>query len=250
MGHPFRITSMIAEIAGGVTLAGVATWLGFESMWPTMSLYGRSFIGLAPGSKQLALTYDDGPNDPDTLKLLDVLAKHEVKAMFFVLGKFVEEKPEIVRAVVAAGHTVGNHSWDHPRLIFASDAELRRQIERTQAAILDACGVSPTLFRPPYGGRRPGTLSEVRKLGLEPVMWNVTCYDWKATSADRVFAHARRQIRGGDVILMHDGDQLGMGADRRHTVEATDRLIAEYSAAGYEFVTVAEMMYRQLATSR
>jgi peptidoglycan/xylan/chitin deacetylase (PgdA/CDA1 family) len=233
---------MIPEIAGGVALAGLATWAGFESMWPTMHAYGRSFIGLALGSKQLALTYDDGPNDPNTLRLIDVLARHNVKATFFVLGKFVAQKPQIVRALVSAGHVIGNHSWDHPRLIFASNAELRSQIERTQKAIFDACGVTPTLFRPPYGGRRPGTLSAVRKLGLEPVMWKVTCYDWKPTTADKVFAHAQRQIRGGDVILMHDGDQAQMGADRSHTVEATDRLIAHYKAAGYGFVTVPGMM--------
>ena len=233
---------MIGEILGGLGVAGLATWAGFESMWPTLHAYGRSFIGLERGSPYLALTYDDGPNDPDTLKLMDVLARHEVRATFFVLGKFVQQKPEIVRALAAAGHVIGNHSWDHPRLIFASDAELRRQVEGTQSAIFDACGVTPTLFRPPYGGRRPGTLSSVRALGLEPVMWNVTCYDWKATSADKVVAHARRQISGGDVILMHDGDQRAMSADRGHSVEATDRIIAQYKAQGYQFVTIPEMM--------
>jgi len=233
---------MLPELAGGVAVAGLATWLGFESMWPTMHLYGRSFIGLPPGSRQLALTYDDGPNDPYTLRLLDVLAKHDVKATFFVLGRFVEQKPHIVRALADTGHAIGNHSWDHPRLILASSAELRRQVDRTQAAIFEACGVLPTLFRPPYGGRRPGTLQAVRRLGLEPVMWNVTCYDWKATTSERVFAHAQRQIRGGDVILLHDGDQQAMGADRAQTVAATDRLITHYKAEGYAFVTVPEMM--------
>jgi len=236
---------MLPEFAGGVAVAGVATWLGFESMWPTMHLFGRSFVGLPPGSRQLALTYDDGPNDPDTLRLLDVLARHNVKATFFVLGKFVEQKPEIVSALAEAGHIIGNHSWDHPRLIFASSAELTSQVERTQDAILDACGVLPTLFRPPYGGRRPGTLHAVRRLGLEPVMWNVTCYDWKATSGAKVFAHAQRQIRGGDVILLHDGDHARMGADRSHSIEATDRLITHYKGEGYEFVTVPAMMGAQ-----
>jgi len=233
---------MIPEIIGGVAFAGLATWAGFESMWPTLHAYGRSFIGLEPGSRTLALTYDDGPNDPHTLRLIEVLARHDVKATFFVLGRFVAQKPEIVRALAAAGHVIGNHSWDHPRLIFASNAELRRQVEQTQDAIFEACGVTPTLFRPPFGGRRPGTLSAVRELRLEPVMWNVTCYDWKATSAGKVVAHAQRQIRGGDVILMHDGDQRAMGADRSHTVEATHRLVAQYKAEGFEFASIPEMM--------
>jgi peptidoglycan-N-acetylglucosamine deacetylase len=236
---------MLPELTSGLAVAGLATWLGFESMWPTLSLYGRAFIGLPPGTRKLALTYDDGPNDAATLRLLDVLARHDVKATFFVLGRFVALKPEIVRALGDAGHTIGNHSWDHPRLIFASDTELRSQVERTQEAVLDACGVIPALFRPPYGGRRPGTFHALRKLGLEPVLWRATCYDWQATSADKVFAHAQRQIRGGDVILMHDGDQARMGADRRHTIEATDRLIAHYKSEGYEFVTIPEMMAAQ-----
>jgi len=240
---------MLPEIASGLTIAGLATWAGFQSMWPTSQVYGRTFIGLEPGSPYVALTYDDGPNDPWTMRLLEVLDRHSVKATFFVLGRFVQQKPAIVRALAAAGHVIGNHSWDHPRLIFSSNAELRHQVERTQSAIFDACGVTPSLFRPPYGGRRPGTLQAIRALGLEPIMWNVTCYDWKATSADKVFNHARRQIRGGDVILMHDGDQRAMGADRKHSVEATDRLIAKYKAEGYEFVTVPEMMSKQSAIS-
>jgi peptidoglycan/xylan/chitin deacetylase (PgdA/CDA1 family) len=233
---------MIAEITGGVALAGLATWAGLESMWPTLHAYGRTFIGLRPGSRQLALTYDDGPNDPDTLRLMEVLARHNVKATFFVLGRFVREKPEIVQQLVAAGHVIGNHTWDHPHLIFASNSELRRQVLQTQSAVFDACGVTPSLFRPPFGGRRPGTLSTVRELGLEPVMWKVTCFDWKPTSADKVFAHAQKQIRGGDVILMHDGDQLAMGADRGHSVAATDRLVAQYKTQGYDFVTIPDMM--------
>ena len=240
---------MLAEALSGVAVAGVATWAGFQSMWPTSQVYGRSFIGLQPGSPYVALTYDDGPNDPDTLKLIDVLGRHDVKATFFLLGRFAKQKPEIVRALVSAGHIIGNHSWDHPRLIFASNAELRRQVEQTQSAIFDACGVMPTLLRPPFGGRRPGTLQTVRALGLEPVMWNVTCYDWKPTSADKIVAHARRQIRGGDVILMHDGDQRAMGADRRHTVDATESVIAYCKSKQYQFVTIPEMMRKHTAIS-
>src|SRR5215469_8886716 len=143
---------MLPEIAGGVAVAGVATWLGFESMWPTMSLYGRSFIGTAPGSRQLALTYDDGPNDPYTLQLLEVLKRHEVKATFFLIGRFVQQRPEIARAIVEARHAIGSHTWDHPNLVLVGQSDLRAQLEKTQRAIFDATGVDAQLFRPPFGG--------------------------------------------------------------------------------------------------
>ena len=95
---------------------------GYQSMAATGQWYGKTFTGIRPGSKelrsqQLALTYDDGPNDPHTLRLLEVLAKHNVKATFFLIGRYVEQRPDIVREVVNAGHIVGNHTFSHPNLI-------------------------------------------------------------------------------------------------------------------------------------
>ncbi len=231
-------------------MAGLATWAGFQTMWPTSQVYGRTFTGLKPGSHLLALTFDDGPNDPYTGHLLEVLDRHQVKATFFLLGKFVQHKPEIARAVVSAGHAVGSHTWDHPNLIFTSSAETRRQLETSRQAILDATGVDSRLFRPPFGGRRPASLRVARALGLQPVMWNVTCYDWKAKSADEIVRHAERQIRGGNVILLHDGEFHRVGVDRSLSIEACDRILARYKCEGYEFVTIPQMMEQQrLATN-
>ncbi len=236
---------MLPSLLGGLGLAGAAVFAGYHTMSPTSQLYGRTFVGLQPGSRLLALTYDDGPNDPDTWRTLEVLERHAVKATFFVIGQFVQQKPEIARALVAAGHAIGNHTWSHANLIFTPKAEVRRQLELGRQAILDATGMEPTLFRPPFGGRRPATLRTVRDLGLVPVMWNVTCYDWKAKSAEEIVAHAERRIRGGDVILLHDGAHVRMGANRSRTVEASDRILTRYKAEGYEFVTVPEMMEKQ-----
>ena len=211
-------------------------------MLPSSQLYGRNFIGLPKGTRQLALSYDDGPNDPYTGQLLDVLAKHNAKATFFLIGQFAKQRPNIVRRVVEAGHSVGNHTWNHPNLIFCSAAETRRQIIDTQKAIEDACGVRPKLFRPPFGGRRPGTFAIAREQGLTPVMWGVTCYDWSATSNESIESKARDQIRGGDVILLHDGGHRAFGTDRSHTVTATGNLLREYSEQGYKFVSVPDMM--------
>ena len=229
-------------LVGAAGFAALATWAGFQTMWPTSQVYGRTFIGLQPGSPLLALTYDDGPNDPYTWQLLEVLQRHEVRATFFLIGRFVEQRPDIARALVSAGHAIGSHTWDHPNLIFASSVETRRQLQRTQQAIIDATGVTPTLFRPPFGGRRPASLRIARSVGLQPVMWNVTCYDWKAKSADEIVAHAERQIRGGDVILLHDGEFHRIGVDRSRSIDATDRILSRYKAEGYHFLTIPEMM--------
>jgi peptidoglycan/xylan/chitin deacetylase (PgdA/CDA1 family) len=226
----------------GAGLAAAAVSAGYQSMAPTGQWYGRAFTGLPRGSKKLALTYDDGPNDPHTLRLLDVLAAHHVRATFFLIGRYVKQRPDIVRQIGAAGHAIGNHTFDHPLLIFKSEAEIRRQMEDCNHAIVDAVGKPPKLFRPPFGGRRPTVFRIARSMGLEPIMWNVTGYDWNAPPAEEIERKVSRRITGGNVILLHDGGHLAMGADRSQTVDATDRLIAKYEADGYEFVTVPEMI--------
>jgi peptidoglycan/xylan/chitin deacetylase (PgdA/CDA1 family) len=105
----------------------------------------------------------------------------------------------------------------------------------------DAIGEHSNLFRPPFGGRRPATLRVARSLGLETVMWNVTGYDWNAPPAAVSEQKVVRQVRGGDVILLHDGGHRAAGADRAQTVIATENLIRRYREQGYEFVTVEEM---------
>jgi peptidoglycan/xylan/chitin deacetylase (PgdA/CDA1 family) len=232
---------MIGYIAGALA-AGAATFAGVHTMVPWSQLYGENFNGVQEGLKILALTYDDGPNDPWTLKLLDVLEKHQVQATFFMVGRYVRERPEIARAVSEAGHAIGNHTFTHPNLIFAGEAKLRQELEDTSAAIQDATGERPFLFRPPFGGRRPGTFKVVEELKMFPVMWRVTCFDWAAKSHQEILKHARRQIAGGEVVLLHDGGHLQMGEDRSHTVKATDELIAEYKDKGFLFTTVPELM--------
>ena len=235
---------MFAELIGGAAL-GAAGFAGYHSLAWRSQLYGKTFIGTPRKGKKLALTYDDGPNDPYTLHLLDVLAKHDVRATFFLIGKFVQQRPEIVARIVAEGHVIGNHTMTHPRLPLLSADAVRKELNdcaeslAPEGFVLDR---TTKIFRPPFGLRRPATLRVARELGYTPVMWTVTCWDWKKTTADRVERHAQRQITGGDVILMHDGGFEQMGADRAHSVIATDRLVGEYKDKGFEFVTVPEMM--------
>ena len=232
---------MLPALIGGLAAAGIATAAGYQSMAPTGQWYGRTLAAGRRGSRQIALTYDDGPNDPHTLRLLEVLAKHEVRATFFMIGRFVRERSDIARAVAVAGHVIGNHTFTHPLLIFQSTGETRHQLLDCRAALQDAVGEHSNLFRPPFGGRRPATLRVARELGLETVMWNVMGYDWNAAPGSVIEKKVSRQVRGGDIVLLHDGGHKGMGADRAQTVMATDGLIRRYKEQGFQFVTIPEM---------
>ncbi len=234
---------MLATIAtaGAVSLA--AGGYAYAAMWPTSQIFGRAIIG-GPDAAEFALTYDDGPNDPHTRHLLDVLAKYEVRATFFLIGRFVRQRPEIVRAIREAGHLVANHTMTHPVLLFQSPKRVLEELRSCNAAIEDALDERVQYFRPPHGARRPDVLRAARELGLTPVLWNVMGYDWKATTADAVLANLRKGIarnrrRGaGSNLLLHDGGQAGIGQDRGHTVAATATLVRQALAEGVRFVTV------------
>jgi peptidoglycan/xylan/chitin deacetylase (PgdA/CDA1 family) len=232
---------MFALALTGAVTTSAAIAAGYQSMSPTGQWYGRTFTHLPPPSRQLALTYDDGPNDPHTLRLLDLLARHNVRATFFLIGRFVLQRPEIARAILQAGHAIGNHSFTHPLLTLKSTTEIHQELSQCSAALEDATGQSFNLFRPPFGGRRPAVLRIARELGLEPIMWNITGYDWSAPPAATIERTVAKHIRGGDVILLHDGGHKHLGADRSQTVLATDRLLTIYSQ-DFDFVTIPQMM--------
>jgi peptidoglycan/xylan/chitin deacetylase (PgdA/CDA1 family) len=171
-----------------------------------------------------------------------VLARHGLHATFFMIGRYVQQRPDIVRAVAQAGNVIGNHTFNHPLLIFESAARTRKELAECRSALTDVVGEHSNLFRPPWGGRRPATLRIARDLGFHTVMWNVTGYDWNAPSAAHVEGKVTKQVRGGDVVLLHDGGHKSMGADRSQTVIATDNLIRKYKDQGFQFVTVPQMM--------
>jgi peptidoglycan-N-acetylglucosamine deacetylase len=238
--RPFTILAMLGLLA----TAGLATLVGagYNTMAPRSQLFGRTFIGRSDGSRQLALTFDDGPNDLWTPRLVDVLQRHQVRATFFLIGRYVEQRPELVRQIAAAGHVIGNHTWDHPNLIFVRPREVEAQIRRCAEALEQAVGAHSKLFRPPYGGRTPQALRAVRRCGLVPVMWSVSGWDWEAKSAAEIENKVMGSVEGGEVILLHDGGHRHLGVDRSFTVTAADQIIARCRDQGFTFVTVPEMM--------
>jgi peptidoglycan/xylan/chitin deacetylase (PgdA/CDA1 family) len=234
---------MLATLAtaGAITLA--AGGYAYAAMWPTSQIFGRAITG-GPDAREFALTYDDGPNDPYTQHLLDVLAEHDVRATFFLIGRFVRQRPDIARAIHAAGHLVGNHTMTHPVLLFQSPRRVLDELKNCTAAIEDALGEPVRYFRPPHGARRPDVLRAASGLGLKPVLWNAMGYDWKPTTAEAVLANLQKGIRRnqqrgvGSNLLLHDGGQADIGQDRSHSVAATASLLRSAKNEGIRFVTV------------
>jgi peptidoglycan/xylan/chitin deacetylase (PgdA/CDA1 family) len=234
----------VAGVAAGAGAVGLAAGgLFYASLWPTSQIFGRTLVA-GDDPREVALTFDDGPNDAATPLLLEVLARHDVRATFFAMGDFARQRPEIVRAVVAAGHLLGNHTMSHPKLSMESGARVRQELADCNAVLEDIGGVAVRYFRPPFGARRPVVLRIARELGLTPVMWNVTGYDWNPIGAEGILKKlrdgvARNQgLARASNLLLHDGGHRGMGAARMDTVRAVERLVTKLDGTAMQFVTV------------
>lgn len=199
--------------------------------------------------REAALTFDDGPNEPYTSEILGILKRYNVQATFFLVGKNVETYPDAARAIVLAGHSIGNHSYSHPDLVWDTDAAVRRQILKTDAIIRRVTGQTTRLFRPPFGSEDFLTLHQARKLGYIMVEWSVSARDWKRPGAARIVSNVMRHIHPGDIVLLHDGDKGRHGGDRSQTVAALPLLITQLRQQGYKLVTIPELLKLHHAAS-
>jgi peptidoglycan-N-acetylglucosamine deacetylase len=244
LAHARKLIPMLATLSAATAATGlVVGGYAYAAMWSTSQLFGKTILaGRDP--HEYALTYDDGPNDACTEQLLEILARQNVRATFFAIGRFVRQRRDLTRRIRAAGHLIGNHTFAHPVLLFQSPARVREELASTNAAIEDAIGEKVSYFRPPYGVRRPDVLRTARELGLTPVMWNAMGYDWKPTTPEIILANLdkgirRNRLRGhGSNLLLHDGGQAGIGQDRIPTVAATEALLARSQRKDIRFVTV------------
>jgi len=189
----------------------------------------------------IALTFDDGPNQKLTPRLLDLLAEHHIHVTFFVVGENAAEYPEILQRAVREGHEVGNHTWSHPNLAKTSDENVRSQIKRTEEAITNAIGSRPTLFRPPYGSvtaRQKHFIHD--ELGYEIILWEVDPLDWKNPGPNVVSSRILKETRPGSIVLAHD--------IHAQTIQAMPATLTELEAKGFKFVTVSQLLKLQTPT--
>ena len=226
--------------AAGLAAGGCA----YAAMDPQSQLFGRTLVaGRDPA--EFALTYDDGPNDPWTGRLLDLLAQQNVRATFFLIGRYVRQRPDLVREIQAAGHLIGNHTVTHPWLAVHTGRRVHEELAGCNAALEDVLGAPVRFFRPPHGARRPDVVRAARDLGLTAVLWNAMGFDWRPNiTAASIAAHlergiARNQRHGrGSNLLLHDGGHLALGADRSQSVEATRLILERHPPGAVHYRTV------------
>jgi peptidoglycan/xylan/chitin deacetylase (PgdA/CDA1 family) len=197
--------------------------------------------------KLVALSFDDGPSDPCTRQLLEVLAKENVLATFMIIGLNAEKHPDILKEVVAAGHAIGNHSYSHPRFDQSTPAVIREQITKNDTVLEKLTGKKPMLMRPPYGLYGPQYFEICRDTGHVVAGWSASASDWNPHTPQEIAGALLDQLAPGAIFLLHDGKETNDGPHRVASVQAVAQLIPQVKARGYRFVTIPELQAAAVA---
>ena len=184
-----------------------------------------------------ALTFDDGPHAEGTPAVLEILARTGTRATFFLVGEQVQRNPALAREVLAAGHGIGLHCHRHRNLLRLGPRQVREDIERARAAIEDATGASPRLYRPPYGLLNAAALCLASRRGWRTLLWSHWGRDWEARATpESIAARATDGAGEGSVLLLHDADHYGALGSWRRTAAALPLLLDSLSERGLDAV--------------
>ncbi|SEK74386.1 polysaccharide deacetylase family protein [Streptacidiphilus jiangxiensis] len=233
---PARLTPESGSLAGREAEFETGVADGAE-LRAALTAAGRCVEHGRRDRRQVALTFDDGPDPVLTRQILAVLARHGARATFFCVGHHVAALPEEVRRITEAGHELGNHSWSHPFLPDLTPAQLCEQIDRTAEAIARVTGREPSRFRPPYGSQTPEVLATLAGQRTTVTLWDVDSRDWARPGAERIATTVLEAVRPGSVVLLHEG-----AGDRRQTVLALPAVLAGLADRGLEPVTLTELL--------
>jgi peptidoglycan/xylan/chitin deacetylase (PgdA/CDA1 family) len=189
---------------------------------------------LRMNNKEVLLTFDDGPDPQTTPIILDILRKHEVKAIFFVIGNKALAQPELLKQMVADGHAIGNHTQKHPPLFaLMSGKNVRREIEATNQTLEQIIGKGTRLFRPPVGYTNPIIARVVTKLNIQTIGWSARSYDSFITKPEWLLKRVLRITKPGNIVLMHD--------NRTHTAAILDDYLNKAQQNGIIFAKQATL---------
>lgn len=209
------------------------------SSLPDLQVFGEIKSQASVSEKVVALTFDDGPTPDKTNQILQILAEEQIPATFFLIGQEVQQHPQLVRQILAAGHQVGNHSFSHQRMIFKSPAFIAGEIEQTDKLLRDSGVDGVIYFRPPYGKKLLVLPWYLMKHHRVSVTWDVAPENFPKIAKDpqALVDYTVQQTKPGSIILLHV-----MYDSRQVTMQAVPQIIRQLKAQGYRFVTVHELL--------
>ncbi len=235
--------------ARGGLLVLIAAWLlafglvGFVAASdPSIKWFGSVTDHGSRALPTVALTFDDGPDEHYTLKVASILEQYGVRGTFFSVGKAVDRVPAVSRTLLAHGHLIGNHSYEHDQWRWLDPAY--PELMRAENAIKRQLGVCPVFYRPPHGQRTPFLLSVVRDHGMTTVLWDVSAGDWNAHDPFVLAANILKKVKPGSIIDLHDGLDGNPGADRSVLVKALPLILDGLKAKGLRVVRLDELLHR------
>jgi peptidoglycan-N-acetylglucosamine deacetylase len=227
-------------LGGAVVAAAALGGMAWAVNGRSSSVFGPSVWHGPKNRREIALTFDDGPSR-STPELLRVFDEYNVRATFFQCGMHVRQFPEIAMHTAVAGHELGNHTDTHPSLCGKSPQFVFDEISRAQDAISNVTGITPRLFRAPYGVRWFGLRAVQQRLGLLHVMWTTIGNDWRL-AGNKVADRLRKGSQNGAIFCLHDARDRKPDPDISNTIEAVKRVVPELLERGFEFRTVSEML--------
>jgi peptidoglycan/xylan/chitin deacetylase (PgdA/CDA1 family) len=213
-------------------------------------LHDRRFAGWARGHllcrvagvmDRFALTFDDGPDPDATPAILDLLERHRARATFFTLAPSVRRAHALIGRMVDEGHEVAAHGDLHWPLPLLPPGAIRREVERSVAAVVAAGGPAPRFYRPPFGLMMPGQAAFVRRHGVEPVLGDIYPEDPQRPGVERIVRRVVTRLAGGSIVILHDGSPLGR-ADRAQTIAALEPILEHAAGVGLRAVTVGMLL--------
>ena len=229
----------VFALAAFAVLRGVLVVAG-QSITVSNSVDGRELpiYCVETQEKKIALSFDAAWGNEDTAKILEILKKHDVHVTFFMTGGWVESYPDDVKAILAAGHDLGNHSENHKNMSQLSDEEKKEELMKVHTKVQELTGYDMFLFRPPYGDYDNAVVNVAKDCGYYTIQWDVDSLDWKDYGVDSIIKTVtqHKHLGNGSIILCHNG--------AKYTAQALDTLIATLKNEGYTFVPISELIYK------
>ncbi len=245
--HVSPVIEAVGRLVYVFDIGILSTLFAYHGVSPRSRLYGKVWSNGNRDRPRVSLTFDDGPNEPYTSQVLNILERYRIKATFFVIGQNARRHPDICLRIVTEGNVIGNHSYYHHKsLCLRRGSTVAHDIKLAHQAIYECTGFEPRLFRPPYGFRTPWLMRAVRHLGYTVVTWDNMTGDWKANKSGEEIVHTIVQrVRPGGVIVLHDGRNGRPSYDRSQMLRALPLLIENLSERGFDFVTIPELLELQ-----